>query len=378
MSSSSTTSQPPAPPLHLFRVIKIIADTAETRTTLCLPRELPLPSPQADASALIASIEATASSHLQPAHIARLPQLVLVHTASSTSTLRKVAAHMSIPRRRAVQITSDAATSWACEVPVFGPTLREFGRSYVAANQGGGVASWFLAHVFVELITLMCDAGIKKMLDVDVVRLDMHRSSVEEDAYVFRAWPLVVVDACAEDAVDGDEVARSVLELIRDVVFGWSDSAPFIKAAGGQVVTTDPFLLVLGEMMGMSLGTKDVSMRGVRDRFVRRLSDVRITGPMLLPRDIAKHVHADLVTDEEMRKALTEPVVIKFERKYDGFLKLAAGKEVNMGSGGFAGMRTGRILVVRFGVRKDNFLRAVGEYVGIDVEAWYPVPQSRR
>lgn len=370
---------PPGPPLHLFRIVNTIATTEETRTTLCLPRELELPS-NSNESALLASIQDTESSSLLPVHAAFLPQLVLVHTATSPSTLRHISDNIRTPRHRAVQLTSDAETSWACEVPIFGPTLREFCVAYKTANPGtAGVPSWFLAHIFVELIEAVCEADIKSMLDIDAVRLNMHPiGNFVEDTYRFRNWPSLALDiACADDVmVDDDEVARCVLEMIRDVMLAWSDSAPFVTTAGLIMETTDPLLLVLGQMIKMSTSERDVSLQDLRSRFVGHLSDIRITGPIELPSSIKEHVYADLVTNEDMKKATSKPVVIKFERKYEAFLKLAAGEELEIGSGGFAGMRTGRIMVVRFGRLRTTFLVRVGAIPPPPMPT--AIPQQRR
>ncbi|OAL03257.1 hypothetical protein IQ06DRAFT_105268 [Phaeosphaeriaceae sp. SRC1lsM3a] len=360
---SSASDMPPGPPLYLFRIVKTIATTEETRTTLCLPRELELPS-NSDESALLASIQDTESSSLLPVYAAFLPQLVLVHTATSPSTLRHISDNIRTPRHRAVQLTSDAETSWACEVPIFGPTLREFCVAYKTAYPGtAGVPSWFLAHIFVELIEAVCEADIKSMLDIDAVRLNMHPiGNFVEDTYRFRNWPSLALDiACADHVmVDDDEVARCVLEMVRDVMLAWSDSAPFVTTAGLIMETTDPLLLVLGQMIKMSTSERDVSLQDLRSRFVGHLSDIRITGPIELPSSIKEYVYADLVTNEDMKKATSKPVVIKFERKYEAFLKLTAGEELEIGSGGFAGMRTGRIMVVRFGRLRTTFLVRVG------------------
>lgn len=361
--TATMSTTPPPPPLHFFRIIKTISNGPNIRTTLCLPRDLEAPVDIAS-SALLTSIHACGTSKLLSNHMRFIPQLSLVHTATDSDTVRNISNNILISRARASQISFAAEDSWVCEAPIFGPTLMEFCKAYTIANNGLGGPSWFLAHVFFELIEAVCDGGVKKEVSAEHVRLNIHPGKDEEEEWGFRSYPSIILDtATAPPEPFPEAVARGVVELIRDIVFEESDSAPFIRAAGSVMVTTDPLLLILGEMQEMLTSGTPFDVQDLGARFRGRLSDLRVTGPERLPRDIAQHVHADLMGGEELDKGMKEPVVIKFEEKYDEFLKLDAGEEVRMGEGEHAGMRTGRIMVVRFGARKADFLTAVGETV---------------
>jgi hypothetical protein len=103
-----------------------------------------------------------------------------------------------------------------------------------------------------------------------------------------------------------------------------------------------------------------------------QLVDIRHEGPDEMPESMLEKLHMDLVTDDEMRHALREPTVLRrFVWKINAFRAIVTNEKVVMGVGGFAGKKTNRILVVRFGTKKNAFLRAVGEggYADTDAEA---------
>jgi hypothetical protein len=72
-------------------------------------------------------------------------------------------------------------------------------------------------------------------------------------------------------------------------------------------------------------------------------------------------LHVDLATDAEFEHALREPTVLKFDAKHEQFVKIIAKEPIVMWSGGHAGMKTWRIMVMSFTARKKEFLRIIGE-----------------
>lgn len=119
-----STTPPPPPPLH-FRIVKTISIGPTVRTTLCLPRDIE-EAVKVDDSALLTSIKNAGCSKLLAGQIVFVPQLVLVHTAVESGIVREISRCVEMKRGRACQIDEVVEKSWACEAPVFGPTLMEF------------------------------------------------------------------------------------------------------------------------------------------------------------------------------------------------------------------------------------------------------------
>lgn len=72
---------------------------------------------------------------------------------------------------------------------------------------------------------------------------------------------------------------------------------------------------------------------------------------------LVRLLHVDLVTGEEMEHAMREPVLLVFNARHEEFVRAVAGEPVVMGLGGYAGMRTNRVMAMRFTSRKADFAR---------------------
>jgi hypothetical protein len=103
--------------------------------------------------------------------------------------------------------------------------------------------------------------------------------------------------------------------------------------------------------------------------------DIRHTGPDTFPRPIARMLHDDIATNQDFGYALREPTVVKFDRRHEEFVRIVADERVEMRHGACAGMKTGRILVVRFGERREGWLGIVGleneDEVGVEEDGVY-------
>jgi hypothetical protein len=116
------------------------------------------------------------------------------------------------------------------------------------------------------------------------------------------------------------------------------------------------------------LKTDVEDMAEVVDELKGRLRDIRHEGPMKLPEKMVQKLHLELVTEEEVKWAFREPTVFKFTWHFEKVQAIVTDQKVCMGRGGFAGMKTKRILVVRFG-EKEAFSRIVREGGYADTEA---------
>jgi hypothetical protein len=344
MSDRSTTlslsppplPKPPGPPANHFRVIRTLASTPLSSSTLCLPRNI------------LASDDDLSAS------------LVVVRMNTDPTILRNE--FEPLDARGEVlssQFSGFASTSWFCTRPVGGPTLSEFG------GKMHGIPGWMIAHILLGVVSQVVDGEEVK---VDDVVLDIRPQG--EGVYVYRDYPIVRVDA--RDAGNEDATARSVLELMRDAIVEWSDVASYIASArlvGQEVLmTNEPVLLVLRDVMAL-LETDIVGIENVVDEFEARLVDIRHEGPMEMPEMMVQKLHMDLMTEEEVKWAFREPAVFRFTWHIEEFRAIVTNEKVHLGKGGCAGMKTKRILVARFGSKKDAFLGIMGESEYADTEA---------
>jgi hypothetical protein len=228
-----------------------------------------------------------------------------------------------------------------------------------------GIPGWMIAHILLGVVSQVVDGEEVK---VDDVVLDVRPQG--EGAYVYRDYPIVRVDA--RDAGNEDATARSVLELMRDAIVEWSDVASYIASArlvGQEVLmTNEPVLLVLRDVMAL-LETDIVGIENVVDEFEARLVDIRHEGPMEMPEMMVQKLHMDLMTEEEVKWAFREPAVFKFTWHIEEFRAIVTNEKMHLGKGGCAGMKTKRILVARFGSKKEAFLGIMGEGEYADTEA---------
>jgi hypothetical protein len=344
--------KPPGPPAAHFRAIRMLTSSPMASETLCLPRVLYPVSPSPDILTSLSSI-----------HAAHVPSLMVVRMNIDQTVLRTEFADLDV--RGVVlrsQFTGEAASSFVCVRPVLSIGLAAFGARM------NGIPGWMLAHI---LLGIMHDVEDGAEVKSDDVALEI---CGEEEVYVYRGYPIVRVDA-VEDGGIGETTARSVLRLLREVIVEWSDVASYLASAGrvGQrdITTNEPVLLVLRDVQAL-LEMGDVSMEYVFNALEGQLVDIRHEGPDEMPESMLEKLHVDLVTDDEMRHALRKPTVLRrFVWKINDFRAIVTNEKVVMSVGGFAGKKTNRILVVRFGTKKDAFLRAVGEggYADTDAEA---------
>jgi hypothetical protein len=351
--------KPPGPPAAHFRAIRTLSSSPMASETLCLPRVLHPVSPPPDVFTSLSSI-----------HAAHVPSLMVVRMNIDQTVLR--AEFADLDARGVVlrsQFTGDATSSFVSVRPVASIALAAFGARM------NGIPGWMLAHILLGIL-LNAENGVRVKsngvrVKSDGVALEM---CGEEEVYVYRGYPIVRVDA-VEDGGVGETTARSVLRLLREVIVEWNDVASYLASAGrvGQrdITTNEPVLLVLRDVQAL-LEMGDVSMEYVFNALEGQLVDIRHEGPDEMPESMLEKLHVDLVTDDEMRHALRKPTVLRrFVWKINDFRAIVTNEKVVISVGGFAGKKTNRILVVRFGTKKDAFLRAVGEggYADTDAEA---------
>ena len=403
----------PAPPGHLFRVVKRLSTSATIATYLCLPRDLiadtaafenadpdfserfeaehaafaSLPSLRIHSQLKLLESSSTKTcilesgfSTLRQRHVALLPQLVVVKTATASAHLRHdIAAIESLGAGREysslhvgstiirAQLTASPESSWVCLRPVFGWTLREFGENYL-----GGVPSWFVAHIFVELLESLEyvheheEAGgyAYNSLSASSVVINPCPSYFH---HRYRGYPDVVLmdfeSAQPWTKPGGRKDARDLLVTLDETIRRWSDTAPWVKTSltGTTLETDDPTILLLRDIQALLEADHAFSLSDVKRHCGLRLEQIRATGPPNLPQLMAKQLHADLATEEEFEHALRTPTVLKFHSLKHQLNQLEHHTPVAMGLGGHAGMKTHRLMVIRFTNLKAGFFRVVGE-----------------
>lgn len=330
------------------------------------------------------------ASALRQKFIKMLPHLVIVKTRSMPDTLRHESCIISALHRGResstlyiiadllrCQFTADPRTSWLCMRPVFGPTLFQFGES-CSSNGGTGIPGWMVAHICLCLI-----GAVEFLHDDGVCHGNISAANVMLNLYPryfhhrYRGYPdLQLVDfrqARELDDAGAAEDVRGLLGVMQRVIVEWSDVAAFlgvsVRGDGEGEGDEDALVLLLDKLRGMWSGDAVVGLEDIKRHLVIRMEVMRNTGPEMIPRDLIKLLHADLASEEELEHAMRHPVVMKFGARKDSVKRILENAPVVMGSGGHAGMKTERIVVVRYTTRKAGFLRIVGggDVEGVDV-----------
>jgi hypothetical protein len=147
----------------------------------------------------------------------------------------------------------------------------------------------------------------------------------------------------------------------------WSDFVVFIDFAfQGGYIADGPVFLILRDVQRL-LQRERLTMNDIIQEFVLRFNSIRQMGPEHMSRTMVEKMHADLVMSEEMVYVLRKPIILEFVWRVEAFGRIVNRDKVQMGVGGFVGMKTERILVVRFREKKGAFLRIVGEDEDEDV-----------
>ncbi|KNG52187.1 ser thr protein phosphatase superfamily protein [Stemphylium lycopersici] len=413
---------PPRPPGLVFRIVRTLSHPTASSPSgvyLCLPRNASPPSsPTIDSelSSRTASTHAAFSmlagntrlrqqlpllkydrqsdvvyeamrhnetSALSDAQLETLRQLFVVKTSAYTEALRAeveavekihrlcgeaASLHMGAYVVRS-QHTFSAATSYMVQRPIFGPTLAEFG----ARSNGQGVLAWFVGHICVGLIDalefLHENAGtVHGRIAAENVMLNLYPVYMH---HRYRGYPdvqLIDFSGCGEVAERDRRVdVRGVLKVMDELITRWSDVAPFLNGitnvAGWGGEGEDGLVVLLATVRSMLADDfqGDMDMETLRNTVGALAQDIRHNGPSTVPWDLMKLVHADLATDAELERAKRNAVVIKFRTQKEEVKAVVEDAPVVMGGVGNAGMKTQRIMVMRFRSKKTDFLRAIGE-----------------
>ena len=110
-------------------------------------------------------------------------------------------------------------------------------------------------------------------------------------------------------------------------------------------------------------------LSGVYDGYINlaelqaRAVDIRHEGPETIPWNLMKLLHADLVTADELDRAVRAPLALRLTARREAMAKVLGDIPVIMGGRGHAGMKTPRIMVLRFVRRKMEFMNAIGQSV---------------
>jgi hypothetical protein len=331
---------------------------------------------------LIWMVQHNGASALHPAYIALLPQVVVVKTEIDSDAMRnelqvledsnrKEESRLYVPVLLKAQITRGPESNWLVTAPVFGRILRAFGE---AMKDSGGVPNWLLAHVFIALmdnVGYMHSAGYScGTISVENLVLNPYRRVLW---HRYRGYPDLVISSIsiAQPLSPSGEKqdAAAILAVMEEMITSYSDVAPFLALGAdtdANMVTDDPILRVLEGVKALQ-SQAQVTFQDILARFRDSLVDIRHTGPDTFPRPVARMLHDDIATNEEFGNALREPSVVKFDRRHEEFVRIVADERVEMREGACAGMKTGRILVVRFEERREGWLRIVGLENGDEV-----------
>ncbi|KAG9192576.1 hypothetical protein G6011_11310 [Alternaria panax] len=371
----------PKPPDQLFRVVKPLSTlTSSSGVFLCLPRalppsfeplnevdfalqdriadirdafqtvpgntrlrqQLPLLSYKSSKDVLCNNMQHNGASWLEDKHLKMLSQLVVVKTHKDTDGLRNEVLQVEGQHRKGehatlhvgsyvlrAQYTDSPSTSFVCLRPVFGPTLAQFGE---ASNKDQGhIPSWFVEHIFVGLVDavgFLHDEGIVHgKIEASNVMLNLYPTYMH---HRYRGYPDVQLMnfSLARECDEGDDEAkerdnRSVLEPMEQVITRWSDVAPFMQfqsdATWLRGEGDDPLLIQLASIQRMLAEEYDgyTDLSELRERAV----DVRHEGPETMPRNLMKLLHADLVTPDELDRAVRAPLVLKLTAKRGAMAK---------------------------------------------------------
>ncbi|KAH7062940.1 hypothetical protein BKA63DRAFT_189377 [Paraphoma chrysanthemicola] len=345
------------------------------------------------ADALVQNVRHVGVSQLSERHISLLSSLVVVKTCSrpdklrremgileSVHTTRQSASLFLTPAPTRAQFTPSASTSFLCFPPTFGPSLRSLGE-VVSAKQSAQfyLPSWFIGHVFLHLLTALeilgADGVVHGAITADNVVVNVYPRWF---GWRFRGYPDILLTgfSAARRLLDGAKEmdtttnthndagadVKAYLELMIEVVSKWSDCAPFIPKAtvDGVMVSNDPVLLLMQAAREMLEGNQTPSLADVKSRLGAELERLRSEGPHGVPATLMKVLHSDLATEEEFRRGAVETTVLKFGARKEEITRMLAGEMVGMGAGGHVGMRTKRILVIRFTAKKEDYERVVG------------------
>ncbi|RYN36059.1 hypothetical protein AA0119_g5000 [Alternaria tenuissima] len=418
----------PKPPGQLFRVVKPLSKTASSSIVyLCLPRALPPPfepskeidydlqdrmadvhdafqtvrgntrlrqqlsllSYKNSGDVLYENMQHNGTSLLHDKHLKMLPQLVVVKMSRDTDLLREEVLQTEAQHKKGglatlhvgshvlrAQFTASTATSFVCLRPVFGPTLAQFGE---ASNKNQGrIPGWFVGHICVALVD-----AVDFLHDEGIVHAKIEASNIMFNLYPtymhhrYRGYPDVqLIDFSlagqshknAEDAKEQDH--HAVLELMEHVITEWSDVAPFMpfinNVTGLSGEGDDPVLTQLALIRTMLSGVYDenTNLAGLHARAV----DIRHEGPENMPWNLMKLLHADLVTADELDRAVRAPLALRLTARREAMAKVIGDIPVTMGGRGHAGMKTSRIIVLRFVRRKMEFVDAIGQSVAESVD----------
>lgn len=319
-------------------------------------------------------IQHNATSGLAQKNVDLLPQVVVVKMGDvrgEVEVLEVLNQHedagLHVLALLRAQITRTPESSWMVTSPTFGARLREFGETM---KESGGVPNWLVAHIVLALLDSVAyvhAAGFScGEIGAESVVLNAYPRVLW---YRYRGYPDILLSDLSASQPLSDagavEDAKAVLQVMQELIKQYSDTAPFLDIAStsgsGETITDDAILLILQSITTLLTSSAAPTLRAIRQQLQSRLIDIRHTGPETLPRPIARLMHSDLATNAEFEHALREPTVLRFTNKHEEYVKIVANEQVEMGRGRFAGMKTGRILVVRFGERKKGWLRIVGE-----------------
>ena len=150
---------------------------------------------------------------------------------------------------------------------------------------------------------------------------------------------------------------RGFLGMLEEVVRRRGDGAPSVDVLGDAHSMAG----VVRDVRALLASTEVLKMENVERELRPKLEEVRSTGPETVLDELLKLLHEDLVTEKELDDAMRDPVVLRFKTKREELQRVIGNDPVVMGSGGHAGMKTMRIMVLRFTGRRNKFLRAVGE-----------------
>jgi hypothetical protein len=326
------------------------------------------------------AIERDGTSLLVNRHVRLLMQTVVVKMSAEKERIRREVDNVEALRRVGEesslhigssilrsQHTVEASTSFVVLRPVFGPNLSQYGNR-------GAIPGWFVGHICVGLldaVEFVHDAGlVHGNISASNVVLNLQPSYMH---HRYRGFPDVqlIGFSSSHPSTPGDEGkerdVRAMLKVMQEVVSKWSDVAPFLRFAtsGGGEEGEDPLISLLRHVQSMLADTYDgpFDMAGVREQLEPRLTQMRHEGPQMLPRDVTKLLHSDLVTGPELERAVQDPLVLKFEAQKEEMRRIVEDVPVEMGGAGNAGTKTQGIMVMRFTSRKREFLEAIGKLV---------------
>jgi hypothetical protein len=264
------------------------------------------------------------------------------------------------------QHTLSASTSFAVLRPIFGPN-----GTLSSLNNRAGIPGWFVAHICVGLlgaVEFVHEAGVVHgKISIANVMLSLYPVYIH---HRYRGYPDTLLigfsdSTRSEDAGDRENDVRVVLQVMEQVVTKWRDVGPFLGSAtgagGGE--GEEPSVALLRHVQSILAGSYDGSfgVDDIRQPLALRLEDMRHESPQTIPRDLMKLLLPDLVTGPALDRAVQDPMVIRFQTKKVEMRRIVENVPVMIGGVRNAGMKTQRIMVMRFTSRKRKFLEAIKE-----------------